>query len=156
MLKICKDCKKEKDVVDFYGKQNECKECTKSRVKKYRENNIEKVREYDRNRPNVKERNERFKAAQKERMKDAEYRKIVNGMRKKWAEKNTVKRAAHIIVSNRIRGGVLIKQPCEVCGELKVDAHHDDYEKPLDVRWLCKKHHAEHHKNEREKERANK
>jgi hypothetical protein len=47
-----------------------------------------------------------------------------------------------------IKQGVLIRQPCEVCGELKVDAHHDDYMKPLDVRWLCRKHHNEHHRNE--------
>lgn len=41
-----------------------------------------------------------------------------------------------------IRAGRLIKKPCEVCGILKVEAHHDDYSKPLDVRWLCKKHHV--------------
>ena len=46
---------------------------------------------------------------------------------------------------NAIRRGDLIKQPCEVCQEKKVDAHHDDYSKPLSVRWLCRKHHAEHH-----------
>jgi hypothetical protein len=40
---------------------------------------------------------------------------------------------------------VLEKKPCEVCGEERAEAHHDDYSKPLDVRWLCKKHHAEHH-----------
>lgn len=48
-----------------------------------------------------------------------------------------------------IRLGLLIKQPCEICGAEKVDAHHDDYSKPLDVRWLCRFHHAEHHKNEK-------
>jgi hypothetical protein len=32
-----------------------------------------------------------------------------------------------------------------VCGEPEAQAHHDDYAKPLDVRWLCNKHHREHH-----------
>lgn len=46
------------------------------------------------------------------------------------------------------RRGFLIKQPCEVCNtENDVQAHHDDYTKPLDVRWLCRKHHNEHHNN---------
>ena len=47
-----------------------------------------------------------------------------------------------------IKQGVLIRQPCEVCGNEKVDAHHDDYMQPLNVRWLCRKHHNEHHRNE--------
>ncbi|MFC3331681.1 hypothetical protein ACFOEM_04310 [Paenalcaligenes hominis] len=34
---------------------------------------------------------------------------------------------------------------CEVCGKSKVDAHHDDYSKPLEVRWLCREHHMQHH-----------
>lgn len=40
---------------------------------------------------------------------------------------------------------VLIPQPCEVCGSEIVDAHHDDYSKPLDVRWLCPLHHRRLH-----------
>ena len=37
--------------------------------------------------------------------------------------------------------------PCEVCGATKAQAHHCNYSKPLDVRWLCPKHHAEWHKH---------
>lgn len=49
---------------------------------------------------------------------------------------------------NAIRSGMIQKQPCEVCGiDNDVEAHHDDYSKPLDIRWLCTKHHAEHHTN---------
>lgn len=43
------------------------------------------------------------------------------------------------------RKGEIIKQPCEICGSSKTDAHHDDYNKPLEVRWLCKKCHREWH-----------
>jgi hypothetical protein len=43
------------------------------------------------------------------------------------------------------RRGLLIAQPCERCGNPKVHAHHDDYSKPLDVKWLCRKHHAMRH-----------
>lgn len=38
-------------------------------------------------------------------------------------------------------------QPCEICGDTKSEAHHDDYSKPLDVRWLCRRHHVEWHCN---------
>jgi len=61
---------------------------------------------------------------------------------------------AQNITERAIISGVLKPQPCEVCGangtmsdgRREVQAHHDDYEKPLQVRWLCQKHHHEHHK----------
>ena len=45
-------------------------------------------------------------------------------------------------VYEAIRKGKLQRQPCEVCGSLHVQAHHDDYDRPLDVRWLCPTHHG--------------
>lgn len=53
-----------------------------------------------------------------------------------------------------VNTGKLVPQPCEVCGEFPrlhdgrrgVIAHHDDYSKPLDVRWLCTIHHGEEHR----------
>jgi hypothetical protein len=39
----------------------------------------------------------------------------------------------------------LIRKPCEVCSNPKSQAHHDDYTKPLDIRWLCRKHHLQIH-----------
>ena len=49
---------------------------------------------------------------------------------------------------NEKRRGRLSVQPCEMCGR-PGQAHHDDYDKPLDVRWLCTVCHAEHHTKER-------
>ena len=54
-------------------------------------------------------------------------------------------RGAHAKVHKSLRDGSLVKQPCEVCGAIRVDAHHDDYSKPLSVRWLCPLHHRQHH-----------
>jgi hypothetical protein len=61
-----------------------------------------------------------------------------------------------------IKAGILVRQPCEVCGELpgyeppssplrqhgfyRVVAHHEDYSKPLEVRWFCVYHHAARHR----------
>lgn len=69
---------------------------------------------------------------------------------KAWIARHPAKRSAHIIVGNALRDGKLRKAPCEVCGHLTVEAHHDDYSKPLEVRWLCKIHHDEHHMRERD------
>ncbi len=47
--------------------------------------------------------------------------------------------------NHAITQGKLNRMPCEPCGG-KAEAHHDDYSKPLDVRWLCFKHHREWHR----------
>jgi ribosomal protein S27AE len=52
----------------------------------------------------------------------------------------SVKRHARYLAQRAIRRGELIRQPCEVCGASPAYAHHDDYEQPLKVRWLCSKH----------------
>lgn len=64
-----------------------------------------------------------------------------NDINKRW------KHQARWALNKAVKSGVVIRGTCEVCGDNKVDAHHDDYTKPLSVRWMCRKHHAEHHKN---------
>ena len=55
------------------------------------------------------------------------------------------KRAQHI-VEKAVKKGILVSEPCEVCGvKENLHAHHDDYDQPLEVRWLCQKHHHEWH-----------
>ena len=58
--------------------------------------------------------------------------------RKKIAAQGAVQAAA--------RAGRLHRGPCEVCGTTQdICGHHDDYDKPLEVRWLCREHHADLH-----------
>lgn len=44
-----------------------------------------------------------------------------------------------------VRRGDIVRGKCEVCGEEKAQGHHPDYSKPLEVRWLCARHHREEH-----------
>lgn len=54
------------------------------------------------------------------------------------------KNKARAMVNRAVRSGKLIRQPCEVCDTtINVQAHHSDYRKPLEVNWLCFKHHRE-------------
>jgi len=69
-----------------------------------------------------------------------------NANKKRWINNNPEKRKAINAANNAVRDGILIRQPCEGCGATeRIHKHHDDYSKPLEVRWLCAKcHHAEH------------
>ncbi len=68
--------------------------------------------------------------------------------RTKWRKNNPIKARAHYAVQNSIKKGLIITKSCEICGN-KAHAHHDDYSKQLEIRWLCNKHHKEWHlKNE--------
>lgn len=54
---------------------------------------------------------------------------------------------ARQIAYDALRRGKLAKQACEYCGNLDVRMHHDDYSKPLDVKWLCVECHRIEHKD---------
>ena len=55
-------------------------------------------------------------------------------------------RRAHHAVQEAIKRGRIERLPCEVCKNKRSDAHHDDYNNPLDVKWLCRLHHMAVHK----------
>lgn len=62
--------------------------------------------------------------------------------KKRWRLRNPEKAFAHDVFAAAIRAGKITRKPCEICSNHKTDAHHDDYSKPLEVIWLCRKHHA--------------
>lgn len=136
-MKTCKRCQQRLFSSMFYkhsmmadGRLNICIECTKRRVLEHRQRNIERIRAYDR-----------------ERAKTPKRRLKITKNSERWRRENPERYKAHTAVHNAIRDGRLHRQPCENCGETKVHAHHDDYEKPLEVRWLCAVCHSEHHAN---------
>lgn len=127
------------------GHLNKCKECTKIDVKKNRDENIDYYQSFDRmrdNNPSRKEKRKEYAGTERGKIK------LRDGS-KAWVQRNPHKKAAYNSVSNAVRDGKLKKEPCSECGSEKSQAHHEDYSKPLDVKWLCIKCHADHHKSER-------
>ncbi len=135
MNKTCFKCLVEKPLSAFYrhskmadGRLGKCKDCAKIDVSKNYRLRRNYYAEYERN---------RFK----EKDRKIAVKKYVAKRRNKSPEKYL----ASYLTSNAIRDGRLIREPCEVCRGKKSEAHHEDYNKPLDVIWLCRKHHLERH-----------
>lgn len=63
----------------------------------------------------------------------------------KWVKTNPERKRATSLVSTAILRGKMMRAPCVVCGDEKVEGHHPDYSRPLDVVWLCNEHHREVH-----------
>lgn len=108
------------------GHLGKCKKCCKLQARVRRRTNPA-VQEYD-----------RMRSKQPERAA----KRVAVG--KAWRLANPEKYRAQNTVNNAIRDGKLKRQPCETCGR-RAHAHHDDYSKPLDVRWLCALHHQRDH-----------
>ena len=69
------------------------------------------------------------------------YRAKQRRINKAWRVAHPRKYKVHGIVSYAIATGRLVKQPCAVCGKNKSEAHHENYNKPYEVTWLCRKCH---------------
>ena len=141
-MKHCSKCNKTKEEGDFYASNYWCKECCNERNKRWRRENPEKARALSRK--------AQLAWAHKNKEKVKQYRKNWENKNpeyaKEWSKqshrKNPLQRFAHHLVRQAINRGSLIKEPCWFCGSLKrIEAHHEDYELPYDVAWLCKSHH---------------
>ncbi len=130
--KQCFKCGRTKPFIGFYkhpgtadGYLNKCKECAKQDARKNYQSSREKRFAYER--------------SPKRKAKKAEHSK-------RYRDEHPLRYKAHTMANNAIRDGRAIRGPCEVEGcERKAEAHHEDYSKPLEVRWLCRKHHREEH-----------
>lgn len=133
--KRCFKCGHVFPIGDFYshpmmadGHLGKCKTCTKKDVKVRYVDKHEVIREYDKGRNQRPERKASKLTTQQK-------------FRKNHPDKYRSRQA----VENAIRDGRLVRLSCEVCGDAKSEAHHEDYSKPLDVKWLCLKHHRQAH-----------
>lgn len=68
----------------------------------------------------------------------------------------------HDLVERAIEKGIITRKThCESCGDTgeikdgrtKIQAHHEDYNKPLDIKWLCQRCHHKWHKTNKAKKR---
>jgi ribosomal protein S27AE len=148
-LKVCFRCGETKPVDEFFrhpmmadGRLGKCKPCTRSDVKQNREGRAEQYQAYERERASLPHR----VAGRKAYAKTPEGRASRCRAHRNYVDRYPEKQGARNAVSNAIRDGKLIRQPCEKCGDPRSQAHHDDYSQPLAVRWLCDFHHKEHHK----------
>ena len=132
--KRCVQCERRRRIKFFYKNSNmtgghfsKCVDCTKQNVHANYRNKIEEKRAYE-----------------KKRWRRPERRKWAQEALRLHRARNPLKYVARNAVNNAIRDGRLQRKSCEICGK-KAQAHHDDYSKPLDVRWFCFAHHRALH-----------
>lgn len=146
-MKQCFKCQEIKDISEFYrhkamadGHLNKCIICTKKDSQNERIRNLNNPAwvEWELDRCRIKARKYR---------EDGRVIKTMESIESKarWAIKNAHKIKAQRMVMRAIRSGKITKQSCEICQDPNTQAHHDDYTKPLAVRWLCVRHHNDHH-----------
>jgi hypothetical protein len=177
MTKICTGCKEEKNLDEFgkdkkglLGRNQKCKACCNARAKLtiHSQEAIENRKQYrsewqKKKRPilnarlrerylnNIERERELANARQKKYMASEKGRKKHNETKEKYELANPEKISAQRKVRNAIKIGALIRpQICDVCEKTgNIAAHHEDYNKPLEVIWMCQYCHLYHHQRSR-------
>ena len=144
MTKKCTGCGQEKELTEFYrcgtgrdGVHAKCKICMSIYLKQH----------YLKNKQKYKDNFQKYITPEKRRQWQSDNSDKVRRYQLNWRKKNPKKYRAHRKLGLALKQGKLIKQPCEKCSNSVTEGHHDSYDKPLDVRWLCEKCHREHHKS---------
>lgn len=134
-VKTCTKCKETKDVSLFYrymrskdGLMCWCKQCKSQKEKERRQRDPDHYKNYINNNRDF------YNSHRRERARIYQQR-----------PEERIKASARQKTRLAVLSGKLEKKPCESCGEIKVEAHHPDYSKPLEVIWLCLKHHRQIH-----------
>jgi hypothetical protein len=139
--KCCFKCGETKPRAEFYrhpemgdGLLGKCKSCAKKDVMEHRAKNLPTVKAYDRWRRRGRP---RTRACQGGAARS----------KREFRANNPEKYRAHTLVNNAVRDGRLVRATqCETCGRPdRLHAHHEDYSRPFDVKWLCPPCHGRQH-----------
>lgn len=151
-MKECFKCFQEKELSEFYkhpqmpdGTVNKCKECNKADNIQNRNDKSDHYRAYDKKRAMIPHR----VAARKEYDQTDAGKESNAKARDKYRESYPNAYRARMRFGNALRSGKIARPTtCSECPSTKmIQGHHDDYDKPLDVRWLCVKCHTAWHRH---------
>lgn len=144
-MKRCSTCRVVKPKGDFYNKQNNCKNCSKKAATAWRIMNREK---YNEHLSNFARKNPNYICPSSLNNPDYQreyYSKNKDRLLKIKREKyDPIKHLAYNILRLAIVAGKIVPpKSCENCSKegKRLIGHHEDYNKPLEVIWLCKSCH---------------
>lgn len=158
MEKSCRECGASFEATANQVKKGDyrCQVCARKYNKAYRAQNAASARAYRKKRrtdPAFLSAETVRRARSYAKRRDAPEYKNRRAEQARARVKNPVERPKHEArwaAYRAIRAGTIEREPCQICGTTnRVEAHHDDYSKPLEVRWLCRAHHREFHTRQR-------
>lgn len=141
----CRLCQQDKSDESFYkSDRRTCKECIKTAVRENRARKIEHYRAFDNARANRPDRVEARRTYIRTDAGRAAHARASERYKESYPDRAMAQRA----VNNAVRDEKLIPWPaCALpdCDCTEVEAHHPNYDTPLDVVWLCPPHHKQAH-----------